>query len=261
MHSATRFGRITYANAWPLLHDVRPRTPVRWIDGSPAHINAMMRNNDVDIAIMSSHAFLEQAEHVLLVRDVSIGAVGAVHSILLFLRVDEPRTIALTESSATSTHMLRMMLAQSGHRIAYVPMRPELEHMLEQCDAALLIGDDAIRAKWAYPHIKTMDVGAMWQAHTGLPMTYAVVAVRAQYATQRPDAIAALIRALTERVARPRNDVIAHAVAAIGGDVAYWTHYFAQLQYGPPDARALHAYAVRATECGFLSRVPQVHWL
>ncbi len=229
MHSATRFGRITYANAWPLLHDVQTHVAVRWIDGCPAVINALMRDDLIDIAVMSSHAYLEQAEHLLLVRDVSIGSVGAVQSILLFCRVDAPKKIALTQSSATSTHMLRMMLAERGHCIEYVSMKPDLTHMLEQCDAALLIGDDAIRAKWAHPYINTLDIGAMWQAHTGLPMTYAVVAVRARYAEQRPDEIAGLIRALRARSDRPRHDVVARAVATIGGDEAYWTSYFAQL--------------------------------
>jgi len=53
-----------------------------------------------------------------------------------------------------------------------------LEEMLAQSDAALLIGDAALRVDPATLPYETLDLGAEWVAMTGLPMVFAVWAGR-----------------------------------------------------------------------------------
>jgi predicted solute-binding protein len=56
----------------------------------------------------------------------------------------------------------------------------ELEEMLTKADAALLIGDAALRVDPATLPYETLDLGEEWVAMTGLPMVFAVWAGRKQ---------------------------------------------------------------------------------
>ena len=51
--------------------------------------------------------------------------------------------------------------------------------MLMEADAALLIGDDALRAKYkTSDSLYVYDLGREWKDLTGLPMVFAVWAIR-----------------------------------------------------------------------------------
>ena len=56
--------------------------------------------------------------------------------------------------------------------------------MLAECDAALVIGDPALRVDPAKLPYFTMDLGAEWVAWTGLPMVFAVWAGHTQQLTK-----------------------------------------------------------------------------
>jgi predicted solute-binding protein len=77
-----------------------------------------------------------------------------------------------------------MMLAQVilaerfGVRPQVFPHPADLAEMLENADAALLIGDAALRVDPATMPFETLDLGAEWVALTGLPMVFAVWAGR-----------------------------------------------------------------------------------
>jgi len=55
-----------------------------------------------------------------------------------------------------------------------------LEEMLAKADAALLIGDAALRVDPASLPYETLDLGAEWVAMTSLPMVFAIWAGRKQ---------------------------------------------------------------------------------
>ena len=77
-------------------------------------------------------------------------------SILLLSKVPAEelggRTVALTNTSRTSQVLARILLAKRwGVDADYVEMPPDLPAMLRDADAALLIGDEALRAYWEPP--------------------------------------------------------------------------------------------------------------
>ncbi len=51
--------------------------------------------------------------------------------------------------------------------------------MLARADAALVIGDPALDIDTAAPKLTKIDLGAAWQALTGLPFVYAMWSGRA----------------------------------------------------------------------------------
>ena len=106
---------------------------------------------------------------------------GPVRSILLISKVPfkEIRTLATDSGSRTSAMLSQVILAEKfGVRPRVFSHPADLAEMLEQADAALLIGDAALRVDPAALPFETLDLGAEWIAMTGLPMVFAVWAGR-----------------------------------------------------------------------------------
>ena len=106
---------------------------------------------------------------------------GPVRSILLISKVPfkEIRTLATDSGSRTSAMLSQVILAEKfGVRPQVISLPANLPDMLSQTDAALLIGDAALRVDPATLPFETLDLGAEWIAMTGLPMVFAVWAGR-----------------------------------------------------------------------------------
>lgn len=102
---------------------------------------------------------------------------GAVRSILLVSRkpFKQIETLATDSGSRTSVELARVILRELyGVEPILRPHKPELEEMLSACDAALLIGDAALKIDpYTLPY-QVLDLGAEWYALTGLPMVFAL---------------------------------------------------------------------------------------
>jgi len=106
---------------------------------------------------------------------------GPVRSILLISKVPfkEIRTLATDSGSRTSAMLSQVILAEKfGVRPQVFSLPADLPDMLGKADAALVIGDAALRLDPATLPFETLDLGAEWIAMTGLPMVFAVWAGR-----------------------------------------------------------------------------------
>lgn len=65
-------------------------------------------------------------------------------------------------------------------------LKPHLSAMLENNEAALIIGDAALVLDPAELPFHVLDLGAEWVAMTGLPMVFAVWAARGGFPAQDP---------------------------------------------------------------------------
>ncbi len=113
--------------------------------------------------------------------DLGIACDGPVRSILLVSRKPfaEIRTLAADSSSRTSVALTRILLAeQFGCTPAMTKQAPDLDAMLTESDAALIIGDPALRIEPSELPYETLDLGAEWVKWSGLPMVFAVWAGR-----------------------------------------------------------------------------------
>jgi chorismate dehydratase len=108
---------------------------------------------------------------------------GPVRSIRLFSRVPPARIrrLALDSSSRTSTVLCRILLDRVyGVRPEILSLPPDVPAMLEDADAALVIGDPALLTSVAVERgelpglAADLDLGSLWRAETGLPFVYAV---------------------------------------------------------------------------------------
>ncbi len=115
-------------------------------------------------------------QNLEIVPGVGITCLGAVRSILLFSRVPWScvRTLAADSSSRTSVQLARVILRERyGVEPEITAQEPILSEMLSTADAALVIGDPALRLHFEELPYECLDLGAEWLALTGLPMVFA----------------------------------------------------------------------------------------
>jgi chorismate dehydratase len=265
-----RVGRIEFVNCFPLYHHFEQDLGARGVtadivEGYPAELNEMLAQGAIDVTLSSSIAFARNADAQVLLPQVSISSFGAVDSIQLFARTPlaRIRKVALTEKSATSICLLKVLCREWGIEPQFAPRSGPLSEVLEESDALLLIGDEALHLLRveAYPH--HFDLGAEWKSVTGLPMVYAVCAARRDFALGRPEAAAAVGAALLAS-----RDACAAAPEATAGAAAqvydfsraYLMDYFDKLKFGfTPEYRAgLQEFYRRAAQAGELERVPDL---
>ena len=124
-----------------------------------------------------------------IIRGTGIACRGPVRSILLISKVPfrEIRTFATDSSSRTSVALSRIILARKyGVEPKLYSQVPHIARMLEQCDAALVIGDAALVLDPATLPFHVLDLGDEWTSMTGLPMVFAVWAARSALPRQDP---------------------------------------------------------------------------
>jgi len=113
---------------------------------------------------------------------------GPVRSILLISKVPFKaiRTLATDSGSRTSAMLSQVILAEKFGVKPQVFSHPaDLAEMLGKADAALLIGDAALRVDPATLPFETLDLGEEWIALTGLPMVFAVWAGRKDWMSRK----------------------------------------------------------------------------
>ena len=112
--------------------------------------------------------------------DLCVASTHEVRSVILVLGrpIEEVQRVALDVSSRSSAALVRILLSDRyGIEPEYVPARPDLDAMLAEADAALVIGDPALAVDLdRHAHL---DLAAEWRALTGKPCVFAVWAVRA----------------------------------------------------------------------------------
>lgn len=235
-------GEIDYANAWPLFKSFERHAgdlDYEMTARVPAELNRMLSAGELDVSAISSFSYGQFCKDYVLLPGLSVGSIGRVHSILLFMKEPlarkKPERVAVTTTSATSVNLLKIIMAMRFEcEPEYIPAAPNLREMLKDADAALLIGDPAITASWNCEGLHVMDLGEVWHEWTGLGMTYAVVAARRSAAAEQSEALRAVYQGLhdsKEELLRHPEPLITRACGLLGGEAEYWRTYFQSLQY------------------------------
>lgn len=191
---------------------------------TPDHLNDMLVRGDLDIGPISLVEYLRHADDLLLLPDVAVGSDGPVLSVNLVsqapLSALDGRRVALGSTSRTSVLLARMWLEQAhGVRPDYFVCPPDLTTMLLEADAAVLIGDTALRATYDAPNrgLDVYDLGDVWRSWTGLPMVFAVWAARRDYAEANPG----IVKDVHAAFVRSRDEALEH-VDEIAAQAARW---------------------------------------
>ncbi|MGN7311213.1 menaquinone biosynthesis protein [Alkalicoccobacillus gibsonii] len=264
-----RIGEIEYANIQPFFDKLNrnelTENGFQLMTDVPSQVNRRLAEGAVDVAGISSFSYAQHADDYSILPDLSVSSKGEVRSLYLFSKVpieqlDEKR-VALTASSATTVHLLKIILRSFYElRVQYETMKPDLAEMLLTHDAALLIGDDAIRAARTNTTLYQYDLGTLWYEHTGLPMSYAVFAVRNEVLSTHSDELDTIYQAFVQsKISSHHNDykdLSNRFVLKQGGTFDFWQSYFQNLWYhfNEENKRGLLYYYKLAYEYGFLSK-------
>ena len=173
---------VSYLNTaplvWGLLHG--PQQGLFDLDFQvPAGCADEVASGRADIGIVPSFELTRQELDIL--PGAGIACHGPVRSILLISRRPATgiRTLAADSSSRTSVELARVILERKyGATPDVFAHAPDLEPMLRKADAALIIGDPALRIDPAGLPYHVYDLGGEWVEMTGLPMVFAVWAGR-----------------------------------------------------------------------------------
>jgi chorismate dehydratase len=256
-----RVGHIQFLNCLPIYWGlVRAGTllDVELTKDTPDRLNDLLVTGELDIGPISLVEYLRNADDLVLLPDIAIGSDGPVLSVNLVSQVPlsslDGARVALGSTSRTSVLLARMWLSQvHGVEPTYFSCPPDLTTMLLEADAAVLIGDAALRATYDAPRrgLHVHDLGSAWHEWTGLPMVFAVWAARRTYAEANPG----LVKDVHTAFVRSRDDALAHVdeVAAAAArwevfDPATLASYFRTLDFslGPRQVEGLCEFARRA---------------
>ncbi|GIP37471.1 chorismate dehydratase [Paenibacillus sp. J31TS4] len=260
-----RVGRIDFTNVWPIFYYFpmeRFGEEVELLQRVPTGLNKALAEGTIDMGPISSFAYGEFHRDYVLMPDLSVSAYGPVKSILLFHRKPFEEivngTIALPTTSASSVNLLKIVIAKFyGGNPSYFYASPSLDDMMKESDAALLIGDDAIRAGWVDSGYHVTDLGELWRRHTGQWMSFAVWAIRRETIARHPELVKRMYEAFLWSKSKGLDEpeeMIEAAVSSIGGDKVYWADYFRNLCYdfGQPQWQGLELFYRYAWELGLL---------
>ena len=250
-----RLGIVSYTNVAPLHWGLEPYDGASFVRGVPTYLNRQLLDGDIDLTLISSVEFLRHRDVLRALPDFSIATLGPVYSVMLFHWVPwdalSSKRIALTTDSATSVELLKVLLREAGLEADFVPMAPDLDAMLESCDAALLIGDAALREAVAKREVNgkkplVTDLGRAWYDLTKLPFTFAVWASR----KDRPpsELLVAKLRAAREQGLGRLAAVSRPEAARLGVSESVVQRYLGNFRYylEPPDRDGLLAFAARS---------------
>ena len=158
-------------------------------DTSPARCADMLSSGEVDAALVPVIEY-QRIPNIEIVPDVCVGSRSAVRSVVLATRrnnLKKIERIALDDSSRTSVALVKIIFREFlGFEPAWTTSSPDLRSMLANADAALIIGDPAM--KIPRDQFRVFDLAALWHEFTGLGFVFAMWMTRADKA----DAIVAL---------------------------------------------------------------------
>jgi len=179
--TSPRISSVDYLNARPLTRGfTHGPSSLRCsiTETSPARCADLLSSEEVEVGLIPSIEF-QRISGARVLPQISIASRQQSGSVLLVSKVAAPeiRSVAVDLSSRTSAALLRILLARRARdRVEYQPFPPDLPVMLKDCDAALLIGDAALRA--GTHGYRVYDLATEWFDMTGLPFVFAFWAVR-----------------------------------------------------------------------------------
>jgi chorismate dehydratase len=144
----------------------------------PSACARALADGSADIGIIPAAAYTE-IPGLQVLPDVAIASRRAVRSILLVSKVpiEQVQTVALDTSSMTSVALTKVLFERwLGGGRTFTAMPPDVDAMLAEHDAGLLIGDPALKVDRTRYH--TLDLAEEWIRHTGKPFVFAFWAVR-----------------------------------------------------------------------------------
>ena len=182
-----RIAASSYLNTapliWSFIEGSQRHAAQLFTDTSPARCAEMLANNEVDAALVPVIEY-QRIPNVEMIPDVCVGSRSAVRSVVLVTRrnnLKKVERVALDNSSRTSVALVKIVFREF---LKFEPewefAPPDLKSMLTRADAALIIGDPAM--KIPRDQFRVFDLATLWHEYTGLGFVFAMWMARTESA-------------------------------------------------------------------------------
>jgi predicted solute-binding protein len=252
----------------------------------PSQCAEALRSGAADVAIIPAIEYA-RIDDLVALPDLAIASQREVRSLLLIAKmpIAQARRIALDRGSRSTQALVRILCADYW-KIApeFSEAAPELPQMLREADAALLIGDPALRVSIAVegaakciasgelacsgrvarlPGVESLyiyDVVEEWRRATGLPAVLAVWAARREVAT--PELARDFLASRDYGVAHIA-EISAAAAKELNLPVAALQKYLREnidFSLSAENQRGLEHYYRRAAALGLIPEAKAIEW-
>ena len=237
-----KVGHIQFLNCLPLYYGLVKSyalLDIELIKGMPTELNNLLLSGKLDISPISSIEYARHHDSLVLFPDFTVSSDGEVKSILLLSRFPieqlSGKKIALTGTSATSQVLLKLILKHGyGIEPEYFVCPPNLNRMLETADAALLIGDIALKYYITAKDFYRYDLGIEWKKLTGKKMVYAVWAVNRKFSETKSELCENVFKTFRKSMdysLKNLPEIIEYAVKSEPFSPSFLMDYFKSLRF------------------------------
>ncbi|CAM2065049.1 Chorismate dehydratase [Sulfidibacter corallicola] len=175
------FSIIDYLNALPLNMAFKDGLFEGQVDLTfdyPSQCADNLASGRCEVGLISSIEY-QRIANLRIAPGICIASRHEVRSVLILTRkpLSDVKTVALDRFSRSSVALLRILFHRRfGFQPQFITMTPQAEPMLAEADAALIIGDAALRA--LPQDVDHIDLAREWNRDTGLPFVFAFWAIR-----------------------------------------------------------------------------------
>jgi chorismate dehydratase len=160
---------------WSFIHGSQRDQVELFTDTAPARCAEMLVIGEVDAALVPVIEY-QRIPDIRIVPDVCVGSRTAVRSVVLVTRrnnLKKVERVALDESSRTSVALVKIIFREFlGIEPKWETAAPDLITMLAHADAALIIGDPAM--KIPRDQFRVYDLATLWHEFTGCGFVFAM---------------------------------------------------------------------------------------
>ena len=182
-----RIAASSYLNTapliWSFVYGSQRESVQLFTDTAPARCADMLSKGEVDAALVPIIEY-QRIPGVAIVPDVCVGSRSAVRSVVIATRVNnlkKVKRVALDDSSRTSVALVKIIFREFlGFEPEWETSPPDLKSMLARGDAALIIGDPAMKVP--RDQLRVFDLATLWHEFTGLGFVFAMWMARAENA-------------------------------------------------------------------------------
>ncbi len=177
-----KFGIHDFINAQPILASLKEMG--EWIKldihtDTPARLADQLADGKLDLAMIPAIEYLKQADILRLLPGISIASRNQVGTVLLVSKypLNAIQSLAIDNRSRTSVALLKLMFKDEfSSELKWIVCDPSPQKMLQEHDAALIIGDPALN--FNKEGMTIYDLSEEWYQRTGKTFVHAVIAAR-----------------------------------------------------------------------------------
>ncbi|MBD0369512.1 MAG: menaquinone biosynthesis protein [Pyrinomonadaceae bacterium] len=177
--SVPRIAASSYLNTAPLIWSflqgsMRDEVEILTHE-APARCAELLARGLVDASLVPVIEY-QRIPEIAVLRGACVGSRSRVRSVVLVtkeMELKDVKSIALDTSSRTSVALVRVIFREFiSSEPEWKRAEPDLQAMLHDSDAALIIGDPAMT--FPREELRVYDMASLWREHTGLGFVFAM---------------------------------------------------------------------------------------